>query len=156
MIELENLKYYEGQHHRRPFHYCHQTSESNSSHNSMPWPFCPSCHATLHVNSGGSVYCDICPYQTNLSKLKKLPESITYSSNSAASVPFWAKSDAEQAALQQSTTDATANRATIDEPCIQCGHPQVGYYTVQLRSVDEGQTVFYECPNCKHNWSVNN
>jgi DNA-directed RNA polymerase I subunit RPA12 len=67
--------------------------------------------------------------------------------------PIWAKTDEEQAALRISKEPV---RATIEEPCIKCSHPEVGYYTVQLRSVDEGQTVFYECPNCKHTWSINN
>ena len=47
-------------------------------------------------------------------------------------------------------------RATVEEPCVKCSAPEVGFYTVQMRSVDEGQTVFYECPECKHTWSVNN
>lgn len=47
-------------------------------------------------------------------------------------------------------------RATVDEPCPKCGHGQLEYYTMQLRSADEGQTVFYECPKCRHKYSVNN
>lgn len=47
-------------------------------------------------------------------------------------------------------------RATVDEDCVKCGHHQIEYYTMQLRSADEGQTVFYECPKCKHKWSINN
>jgi len=47
-------------------------------------------------------------------------------------------------------------RQTVDEPCPQCRHRKLEFYTMQLRSADEGQTVFYECLNCKHKWSVNN
>eukprot|EP00238_Polyblepharides_amylifera_P000054 CAMPEP_0196570444 /NCGR_PEP_ID=MMETSP1081-20130531/531_1 /TAXON_ID=36882 /ORGANISM="Pyramimonas amylifera, Strain CCMP720" /LENGTH=86 /DNA_ID=CAMNT_0041886891 /DNA_START=340 /DNA_END=600 /DNA_ORIENTATION=- len=46
--------------------------------------------------------------------------------------------------------------ATVDEKCPKCGHPQLEYYTMQLRSADEGQTVFYECIKCRHKFSVNN
>mmetsp|Transcript_132054 Transcript_132054/g.381810 ORF Transcript_132054/g.381810 Transcript_132054/m.381810 type:complete len:118 (+) Transcript_132054:89-442(+) len=117
----------------------------------MPWPFCPSCRATLTVDNTGDIQCGVCPYKSNLAQLSQLPESTTYSSDRP--IPLWAKSDEEQAALRKSSEPV---RATIEEPCIKCGHPEVGYYTVQLRSVDEGQTVFYECPKCKHNWSINN
>lgn len=47
-------------------------------------------------------------------------------------------------------------RATVDEPCPKCAHPQLEFYTMQLRSADEGQTVFYECINCGHKYSQNN
>ncbi|KIZ03930.1 DNA-directed RNA polymerase I subunit A12 [Monoraphidium neglectum] len=46
-------------------------------------------------------------------------------------------------------------RATVDEKCPQCGHQGMEFYTMQLRSADEGQTVFYECPDCKHKYSTN-
>ena len=46
--------------------------------------------------------------------------------------------------------------AVIDEPCPKCAHPQLFFYTMQLRSVDEGSTVFYECPKCKHKFAQNN
>lgn len=81
----------------------------------------------------------------------ELPCNITYSADTV--MPTWAKSDEEQRAAKNSEKRV---RATVQEPCIHCGHPEVGFYTVQLRSVDEGQTVFYECPNCKKTWSVNN
>ncbi|KAG7351642.1 transcription factor S-II TFIIS [Nitzschia inconspicua] len=123
----------------------------------MPWPFCPSCQSTLKVDKSGSIDCNVCPYRSNLSDIVVasttfgLPSSVTYSADRP--IPLWAKTDQEQAALKRSTEPT---RATIEEPCIKCSHPEVGYYTVQLRSVDEGQTVFYECPNCKHTWSINN
>ena len=36
----------------------------------------------------------------------------------------------------------------VDEECPKCGHRRLAYYTLQLRSADEGQTVFYECVKC--------
>lgn len=48
------------------------------------------------------------------------------------------------------------DRATVDEPCPSCQHPQATFYTMQLRSVDEGSTVFYECLKCHHKWNQDN
>ena len=47
-------------------------------------------------------------------------------------------------------------RAVVDEKCPKCSHKGLNFYTMQLRSVDEGQTVFYECPKCGHTFSQNN
>jgi DNA-directed RNA polymerase I subunit RPA12 len=37
------------------------------------------------------------------------------------------------------------NEATIQETCPVCGRKEMRYYTIQLRSADEGTTVFYNC-----------
>ena len=39
----------------------------------------------------------------------------------------------------------------INHPCEKCGREEVRYYTQQLRSADEGSTVFYEC-DCGHKY----
>eukprot|EP00741_Cyanophora_paradoxa_P022526 tig00021464_g21752.t1 len=46
-------------------------------------------------------------------------------------------------------------RATVREECPNCKNDVVSFTTAQLRSADEGQTIFYECIKCRHKWSVN-
>ena len=45
--------------------------------------------------------------------------------------------------------------AVVEHTCPNCGHPEMRFYTMQLRSADEGQTVFYECLKCSHKMSTN-
>jgi DNA-directed RNA polymerase I subunit RPA12 len=50
----------------------------------------------------------------------------------------------------------TEGRATIEEKCVKCGNETMTFFTLQLRSADEGSTVFYECPKCAYRFSTNN
>lgn len=45
--------------------------------------------------------------------------------------------------------DDAHNGPIAERRCNMCGHNQMSYAAVQLRSADEGQTVFYTCLSCK-------
>lgn len=57
--------------------------------------------------------------------------------------------------LEASQVEEHVQRAVVNEACPRCNNPQLEYYTKQLRSADEGQTVFYDCPKCGYKYSLN-
>ena len=42
----------------------------------------------------------------------------------------------------------SGGKKMIKQDCLQCGAEEQAYEARQLRSVDEGQTIFYECLQC--------
>lgn len=52
--------------------------------------------------------------------------------------------------VQQVEQSDRQNEATINNPCPECGNPEMKYYAVQLRGADEGSTIFYSCEKCGH------
>jgi DNA-directed RNA polymerase I subunit RPA12 len=63
--------------------------------------------------------------------------------------------DIDEAEAEAAAKGKNAERALVAEQCERCKHPEMYYYTMQLRSADEGQTVFYECPQCAFKSSTN-
>ena len=53
-----------------------------------------------------------------------------------------------------SSKQTNKNGSQIDEECPneECGNDMAYYRTMQLRSADEGQTIFYTCTKCRHKW----
>ncbi|KAK5649500.1 hypothetical protein RI129_000529 [Pyrocoelia pectoralis] len=43
----------------------------------------------------------------------------------------------------------------VERKCPKCGNDKMSYATIQLRSADEGQTVFYTCTKCKYKENEN-
>ncbi|XP_073988025.1 RNA polymerase I subunit RpI12 [Rhodnius prolixus] len=43
----------------------------------------------------------------------------------------------------------------VERRCPKCNNNKMSYATLQLRSADEGQTVFYTCTKCKHKETEN-
>ncbi|KAM0719861.1 hypothetical protein Q7P37_003996 [Cladosporium fusiforme] len=52
--------------------------------------------------------------------------------------------------------EIAASQQVINEECPRCHNPQLQFREVQLRSADEGTTIFYTCPKCSHKFNTNN
>lgn len=50
--------------------------------------------------------------------------------------------------------DIHVKGAKANVPCPKCGRGEMVYNTAQLRSADEGQTVFYSCEGCGYKETV--
>jgi len=109
------------------------------------WPFCPVCGTILDPPKGDDVVCTFCPYKCRFSEMH-IGEVVTKSA--PVPKPAWVGEDKDEEEVEK--------HATIEEPCPKCGHHELSFYTMQLRSVDEGSTVFYECSKCNHKFSQNN
>lgn len=57
--------------------------------------------------------------------------------------------------LDASDSKALKDGATIKEKCPKCDATEMTFHTMQLRSADEGQTVFYSCKKCGYKYSIN-
>lgn len=92
--------------------------------------FCESCEKYLNVSS---LVCDFCG-KRNVLKLEA--KKIQHKNYSVQEVKERRKG------------------TKIKEECPKCKSEYMYFYTMQLRSADEGQTVFYEC-DCGHKEKLN-
>ena len=122
--------------------------EGGEEHNSMS--FCPDCGTILDPPTDDNIKCTFCPFEC---KFHDHPIPPVHTTSAPKQRPTWID-DAKDAAGDE--MENMNKHAVIDEPCPKCGNPELYFYTMQLRSVDEGSTVFYECPKCKHKYSQNN
>lgn len=137
--------------------------------------FCTDCGNLLETNTSRKTYltCEVCGAQNkgrqyfngDLVAVRHAHNiSDTQTDTSAKKIVTHSKPSAFPSTLrtrlrsdvQEVDEGAIQTDAIIDRACEKCGHPQTRYYTQQLRSADEGTTVFYTCPKCSHKWNENN
>lgn len=117
--------------------------------NKIAWPFCY-CGTILDPPEFDEIRCTYCGFNAKFQEV--LPQvGITTTTSASTQVPLWAKDKSKPEA--EGKMD---KHAIIEETCSKCGHPELYFYTMQLRSVDEGSTVFYECPKCSFKYNQNN
>lgn len=81
-----------------------------------------------------------------------LPQSYLFLDTAAKSIVSKSKPSAfpsalrsKQSAVQTLTSEDADTDAVIQMTCPRCQRTEMRYYTAQLRSADEGTTVFYSC-----------
>ena len=111
--------------------------------------FCPVCGTVVNIYGNGQIACRRCEFKSHLEDLE-LSTTVTYSEPRLP--PQWLV-ELEKEGMEQNSEMV---QSEIDLDCPKCDYPKLKFYTMQLRSADEGQTVFYSCSNCGHKYSENN
>eukprot|EP00792_Barthelona_sp_PAP020_P005661 TRINITY_DN2748_c0_g2_i1.p1 TRINITY_DN2748_c0_g2~~TRINITY_DN2748_c0_g2_i1.p1 ORF type:complete len:118 (+),score=42.88 TRINITY_DN2748_c0_g2_i1:34-354(+) len=104
--------------------------------------FCPYCSMMLEFQASGILQCSLCSHSVPLDVLEDF-EVKTHSTK-------------QKQLLANDDRHSLEEDAVVDEICPKCGHDKQSFRTAQLRSADEGQTVFYTCLKCGFKHSVNN
>lgn len=104
--------------------------------------FCDLCGSILQPSATACVgKCSRCPRE------RTLPESTPVVCRTNMRAVFGFKE-------RKNVAEAKDQRPTVERVCEQCGKNEMVFSTAQLRSVDEGQTIFYECVDCGHRETI--
>lgn len=101
-------------------------------------PFCKFCGTLVPITSVGHMKCPLCN-QAFDSRLLQVSEKTVKIVKTADEI----------------THKQGLARSIIKEKCPECGEEGLYFTTAQIRSADEGQTIFYECIHCGYRYSQN-
>jgi len=108
--------------------------------------FCPSCGSLLpSLTARGDVTCMCCKFVVSSKLFDEKVIQYTVHFNSQENTTKKKKADEVD----------HADGPIIERKCPKCGHDLMSYAAIQLRSADEGQTVFFTCLKCKYKESEN-
>ncbi|KAL7986301.1 hypothetical protein Chor_011467 [Crotalus horridus] len=112
--------------------------EQGGSYFESELDFCPECGTVLPLPGiQDKVICPCCSFNIDVREFEKrvIHTSVTFNKIDSSSL------SAEEG--------KEVKGPLIDRKCPRCGHEGMAYHTRQMRSADEGQTVFYTCIQCK-------
>ncbi|XP_065218346.1 DNA-directed RNA polymerase I subunit RPA12 [Planococcus citri] len=110
--------------------------------------FCTDCGSVLpDVGITDVVTCYSCKKRTGVEIFKGMESKYVVHFNSVENMNIAKKT--------KKRDEGEADGPIAERTCRRCGHNQMSYAAMQLRSADEGQTVFYTCLKCKHTESEN-
>ncbi|XP_014469660.1 PREDICTED: DNA-directed RNA polymerase I subunit RPA12 isoform X2 [Dinoponera quadriceps] len=120
-------------------------SKDDSSFITVPG-FCPDCGSILPLLSDqGGVICYACKREWGAEVFGDMAMTHTLHFNSKHTYRSAKEADNED----------SAEGPVVERRCPQCQNDKMSYATLQLRSADEGQTVFYTCTKCKYKETEN-
>ena len=105
--------------------------------------FCDNCGTLIFVTTEGTIRCQLCHNEYDARYLEHCESTVIVEEKVEEKQPEMATE--------------MSKRTMINERCCnpECSCTQLYFSTAQLRSADEGQTIFYECPECGHRWQQN-
>ncbi|EEB08934.1 DNA-directed RNA polymerase complex I subunit Rpa12 [Schizosaccharomyces japonicus yFS275] len=112
--------------------------------------FCSACGNLLESTTAQWTICDQCQSSYPSEKFAHLTLETRSGANAFPSALRLKHS------IVQTEGKKPEEAAVIQEKCPKCGNDEMTFHTLQLRSADEGSTVFYECPRCAYKFSTNN
>ncbi|QKX59195.1 uncharacterized protein TRUGW13939_06327 [Talaromyces rugulosus] len=113
--------------------------------------FCTDCGNLLQESTGSPdaiLVCEACGARNK----DTLSQTILSESKPNA---FPSALRAKRSALQTLTAEDRSTEVLTQKVCDKCGRKEMFFTTAQLRSADEGSTVFYRCV-CGYRETVNN
>ncbi|TDG50462.1 hypothetical protein AWZ03_003051 [Drosophila navojoa] len=111
--------------------------------------FCPSCGSILPpLQVKGNVFCYNCKQEFSPDVYIGETSEYTIHFNSFDPSKISKK-------ITQKSEETEADGPVVERKCPKCGNDKMSYATLQLRSADEGQTVFFTCLKCKYKESEN-
>ncbi|KOX67437.1 DNA-directed RNA polymerase I subunit RPA12 [Melipona quadrifasciata] len=115
-------------------------SKSTGSFISTPG-FCSDCGSILPLlEEKGDVQCYSC---------KKVWGPEAFGDMEMSYVIHFNKKNVYGSSKQKDDKEEETEGPVVERKCPQCQNNKMSYATLQLRSADEGQTVFYTCTKCK-------
>ncbi|CCF58015.1 hypothetical protein KAFR_0D03670 [Kazachstania africana CBS 2517] len=117
--------------------------------------FCLDCGNLLDnpsTVSGSEVTCSQCQANYPKSEFSNL-KVVTQTAEDAFPSSLRSKKSVVKTSLKKNEVE---DGAVIKEKCPKCGNDEMRYHTLQLRSADEGATVFYTCTACNYKFRTNN
>ena len=108
--------------------------------------FCPACGALLPpLPSRGDVACLACRHVVPIAAFAAVETNYTV---------YFNRQEA-RTKRPKGQGDEGEEGPVVERDCPKCGHDKMSYAALQLRSADEGQTVFFTCLKCKFKESEN-
>ncbi|XP_029919143.1 DNA-directed RNA polymerase I subunit RPA12 [Myripristis murdjan] len=102
--------------------------------------FCPECGSVLPVpGMRDTLRCPRCAFSLPVRELSGQEIRSTVIFNPV-----------EQSSIVAEDNDSELKGPVIDRRCSRCNKEGMVYQTKQMRSADEGQTVFFTCIHCRY------
>ncbi|KAK7270884.1 hypothetical protein RJT34_26382 [Clitoria ternatea] len=106
--------------------------------------FCHLCGTMLTVPSTKYAECPLCKTRRNIEDMCDKEISYTFSAE-----------DIRRELGIEIIEEQKLQLSKVNKTCEKCGHGEANFYTRQMRSADEGQTTFYTCTGCGHQFQEN-